>query len=797
MSVAQTGTYVNRTTPLYAPLSSSAENWYKYPAANGQIIMQDASGSQILEAVGTDLFYDGQLLAKADDIETIDQWSQYPVINPAGVNFDGNPLVGATTITATGDISGGGALTVGGSIVGGGSITVPGDISGGGVLAVTGSLSGSAVTVTGAIQGGSLLVSTLPKPIVPGEIQGDSLSVSGAAAVGSVSSTGAIAGTTITGSGAVQGASLTTTGGLDMTNSAINRATSVNISNAGFAPYGQLTSPNGVQLLWNGASVATGAAGDVSQWANFQAVAPILGNGQPISNLASVATTGTITAGGNITTTANVNGFAFNGTNVEATNIAAGPIGSGKFCIMTNNSITSSTTDGLTISVPSNNLDLTTTAGDVNVTAYNQVVIESGNDISLTADPGLNPLYTAAVNLTAKNGNGGQVNIVADPGSVAAFGGTVNVTANGGTITIPQPPPELPISVTVGGEVNITANTGSGAGLYTATSAINLNAAAINSYAGAIPSFGSLLGFNTTFGNLGVSICAGLPPSGVQFLGTIYQYAVGSPLYGGIRLESPFGIQMLSSTYIENLYPLDGNDLTIQGRSLPTGYVRIKDVAQFEMTGFGHIKTDFINSKSGFGIFYEDTLKPQPGVPNPGIEAFTLKPPQATSASGPNLVISSNPFSILGYNNFVQIQNADTIAFDVSGSGQLLNVQTINGIPYPPPAGLVEDWSTYKAVSALDISGFDIGNVVTINGAPYPPAGPDDWYNIPAGANVDISGFDLNNVNNLTMPDNGVIVSAGQLSIFADSGKNLNIASNGGGDVNIGTGNSADTMQSP
>ena len=32
------------------------------------------------------------------------------------------------------------------------------------------------------------------------------------------------------------------------------------------------------------------------------------------------------------------------------------------------------------------------------------------------------------------------------------------------------------------------------AGLYTATSAINLNAAAINSYAGAIPSIGSLLG---------------------------------------------------------------------------------------------------------------------------------------------------------------------------------------------------------------------------------------------------------------------------------------------------------------
>jgi len=786
MSVAQTGTYANRTTPLYAPLSSSAENWYKYPAANGEILLVDASGTQMLQSIEGNLYYNNELLARANDLQDIADYSYYPVLNPAGIDFDGHPIVNASTITATGDISGGGALTIGGSIVGGGNITVPGDISGNGNLAVTGSLSGSAVTVTGAIQGGSLSVATLPKPFSPGELQGDSLSVSGAAAVGSVSSTGAIAGTTIT------GASLTTTGGLDMTNSAINRATSVNISNAGFAPYGQLTSPNGVQLLWNGASVATGAAGDVSQWANFQAVAPILGNGQPISNLASVATTGTITATSNITSTA---GYV-TAPNLISDNLYQlyDPTGNKPMKILGQNpagiffnslggGIAAVAAAGKIEATATNDVDLTTTGGDVNVTAYNQVVIDSGNDISLTADPGLNPLYTAAVNLTAKNGNGGQVNIVADPGSVAAFGGVVNVTANGGTITIPQPPPELPISVTVGGEVNITANTGSGAGLYTATSAINLNAASINSYAGAIPPIGSLLGYNFIYGNLGVSICAGLPASGVQFPGTVFISGIGIPgVAGGVRLQSAQGIQMLSDTYIENLYPLDGNGLTIQGRSLPTGYVTIKDLAQLTMNPATALQTDRVTSVSNLGILFQDA-----------IQATTIEPPMATAAGTPNLMIKGNENILGGYQNYVQIQNADTIAFDATGTGALSNVKSINGAAWPPPTGDASLWSQYPQTSTLDASGYGIVNLSTINGQPVGDLTPQGWAAFPAIQNVDISGFAVNAVGAINTVAGAAITSAGALSIFADtSGGNLTLATNGGGNVNIGTGNAGD-----
>ena len=768
MSLLSNSTYENPTTPFFALASESANKWYTFPSLNGQVILQDASGSQILQAIGGDLFFNEELLAKASDLQDISEWSDYPVLNPAGVNFDGNPLVNASTITASGDISGGGKITIAGDISGGGKITIAGDISGGGALSVSGVLSGSGVTVTGALQGGSL-------------------SVTGAAAVGSVASMGAVSGTTITGSGAVQGASLTTTGGLDMTNSAINRASSVNISNAGFAPYGQLTSPNGTQLLWNGASIATGAAGDTSLWANFPAVAPIQGNGQTISNLASVAATGNITTTAdvscnNVQATGNVNAFAFNGTNVEATNIAAGPIGSGKFCIMTNNSITSSTTDGLTISVPSNNLTTTVASGNISNTATG-ITNAVDNNYEITADGGLNPLITPNIDLTAKNGNGGQINIKSQPGSVLALGGVVNITAEGGTVYVPQPPPTPPLAVTVGGELNLTATTGSGAGLYTATSAINLNAAGINVYAGGIPPFGSLLGYLFAYGNLGVSLCAGLPSSGVQFPGTVYIYGIGIPgVAGGVRIQSPTGIQMLSDTYIQNLYPLDGNGLTIQGRSLPTGYVTIKDVTQLTMNLATPIQTDRITSVANLGILFQDA-----------IQATTIEPPTATGSGTPNLVIKGNTGFIPGsFNNFVQIQNADTISFDVSGSGQLSGVQSINGAAWPPPTGDASLWSQYVATSAIDASGYGIINLSTINGQPVGDLTPAGWAAFPAIQSVDISGFDLNNVSSLTMPANGLIVAAGQLSIFSDLSGDLTLAANGGGNVNIGTGNAGD-----
>ena len=69
---------------------------------SGTITLVDASGSQILQGIGTDLFYDGQLIAKANDIQNISDWALYPA--NGDVNLDLNSLNLVRQIT---DVSGG------------------------------------------------------------------------------------------------------------------------------------------------------------------------------------------------------------------------------------------------------------------------------------------------------------------------------------------------------------------------------------------------------------------------------------------------------------------------------------------------------------------------------------------------------------------------------------------------------------------------------------------------------------------------------------------------------------------
>jgi len=741
MAGLASNTLANPGNSFYAPVSESAKNWYQFPSLNGSVLLNDASGTQVLQAVQGDLFFNQELLAKAGDIQDITDWALYPAL--ADVDINGKNIS---------DVSG---LTVNNKATLGSLLVSNGITSQANIITPTLQIAGAAVPALGQITTTTLAAS--------GQIQ-----------AGSVNS-GSITGSSISGT------SLATSGGLDMINTAITRASSVGISNAGAAPYGSLTSPDGVMLTWNGATITTGAGGNVSQWATFPAVADV-----------QVGTRNVQTTTGNVI-------VGIGSTGSLQTNIITSAAGSTDppLTINANKGLQlNSVAGGITTNVL-NDITTTTTSGNVTTTAYNSVVVNSGNDVSILADGGLNPLITPAVNLTSQNGSGGQVNLVADKGSVVALGGRVSINANGGTVYVPQEPPAPPLAITVGGEIDINANTGGG-GLYTATSAIKLSAAGINSYAGAIPAVSSVLGYNFIYGSLGVSLCAGLPASGFQIPGTTYLYGVGIPgVAGGVRLESPQGIQMLSNTYIENLYPLDGNGLTIQGRSTPTGYVNIQDVASFTMSGAGAVlKTDLLDSVSAAGIFYKDTLKAFPGAPNPGIEAYTVKPPLATGIGAPNLVISGNP-NLIGQKNYVEIQNADTFAFDVSANGALTGVKSINGAAWPPSTGDASLWSQYPATSVIDVSGYgligvgSLSGVTTINGQAYPVSST-DWSLYPALQNVDISGFSLNNVDNITMPDNAVITAAGQLSIIADVSGSLILATNGGGDLSLSTGNAAD-----
>lgn len=728
MSLLQSNTYASPGNSFYAPATESARNWYQFPALNGTVLLADVSGIQTLQAIGNDLFYNGELLAKAGDIQDIAAWSDYPAIHD--VNMDGFSLVDVSGLT----VNNGATL---------------------GTLLVSNGITSNANIITPTLQIAGAAIPSL------GQITTTKLAASGLIQAGSITSTGAISGT------AVSGTSLATTGGLDMTNTAITRASSVGLSTAGAAPYGALSSPDGVMLTWNGQAITTGAAGNVSQWANYPAVTDVNINGHNINNAQSIFS-----------------------SLVESTTVTAGTQGSGKYLTMTNNSITSSTTDGLTVNVPSNNLAVSVPAGSLTTNVYSSVTENVGSTYNLTVDRGANPASSAAVNIVAQNGGGGTINLTANPALLTPVPGKVLITANGGQVVLPTDPPT---TVTVGGLIELDANTGTPGGVYTATSAIKMNAAGINSYAGAIPSVGSLAGYNFIYGSAGVSLCAGLPSSGFQLPLTTYIYGVGSAGFTGVRLQSPNGIGLLSDTYATNLYPFDGNGLTIQGRTLPTGKVTISDVQTLTaVAGGGQVKTDILNSVSNGGILYSDNLIAT--TPTTGITANFVKPSAPTANGVPNLVISGNGFGIL--KNFVQIQNATSIAFDVSGAGALSGVQSINGAAWPPPTGDASLWSQYPATSVIDVSGYgligvgDISGVVSINGVPYAPTSAADWSQYPATQAVDISNQELINVNNIGFVDNGTIIGAGQISVLASG--NLTLASDNSGNVNIGTGNKGD-----
>ena len=693
-------TFASPGVSFYAPAGESARNWYQFPAQNGIIHMVDASGVQILHSIDANLYYNNELLAKAADIQNVADWSLYPALS--NVELAGQSIVQANNISATSTITANTATLQ--------SLTV-----------ANGILSEANIT-TATLQIAGEAVPSL------GQITTRTLAASGS----------------ITASSNIQGGSLTTTGGLDMANSAITRASALGLSAFGSAPYGSLSSPDGTMLTWNGAPINTGSSGSASNWANYPAVATINANTNNITNV------GTITAADNITTTGNIS--ATSGTSVIGANYFVG------FGAPTSPPVTLQGTNGvnlkalsgdLTTTVTTGNVVTTVSGGNLTETVYGTITQNAGNDIILKADGGISPLITAAVNLTAQNGNGGQVNIVANPGEVAAFGGKVTITANGGTVYIPQTPPAPPIAVTVGGEIDISANTGS-PGLYTLTSAVKIGAAGVNSYAGAIPSIGSLAGYNFIYGSLGVNICAGIPSSGFQLPFSVYLFGVGLPgAYGGVRLESPQGIQMLSDTYINNLYPLDTGGLHIEGRSfLGSASVYIQDLAQLTMNSATALQTDGINSVSGLGITTLDVINA-----DQGIKTTSLKSSIPITPGGSNLVISGNTFG--PFKNYVEVNNADVIAFDISGAGSLTGVKSINGTVWPPPTGDAQLWASYPAVSGVNMSTFGLSNVG------------------PIGV---LDGFTL--------------TSAGSIGIFADTPTgNISIATNGGGNVNIGTGN--------
>lgn len=201
---------------FYAGTSVMPYTWYEYPALSGRVQFDSSTGLHDLQAVGDDLYYDGDLLARAGDIQDIAAWSDYPMIHPIVGN--GFSIGGVLDVSASGAITGASAT-------------------------VTGDISGATLHISGAAAVGSL--SSV------GDISGATLNISGAAAVGSLSSVGDISGATLHISGTA------TIHDIDLSGCALT-------SNAG-----------GTALYVNGVLVQTGSPADVSQWATFPAVANV------------------------------------------------------------------------------------------------------------------------------------------------------------------------------------------------------------------------------------------------------------------------------------------------------------------------------------------------------------------------------------------------------------------------------------------------------------------------------------------------------------------------------------------
>jgi hypothetical protein len=651
MSVLNNLTLANQTTPYYALAGESAKNWYQFPSLNGQVLLNDSSGTEVLKAIGGDLFFNNELLAKAGDIQDIADWSLYPAL--ATVELAGQSLTQANDISSV-------------------------------------SVHATTATISGVVEAGTL--ATVAGPYLPGNVKTQTVTASGLVGAGSVSA-----------SGNIQGASLTTTGGLDMTNTSITRASSVGISNAGFAPYGSLTSPDGVALTWNGASITTGAGGNASQWSNFPALTNV--------NMAgfNLNAAGTVTA-----TTGNI-------TNISTS------------------TITASTSD-LNISTPANNIV---------VSSYANLSETAGANLNLTVDRGASILLPANMTLTAQNGLGGNVVINSEGGySVAGQQvgyGAITLNAFGATNQ----------AFGLGGKIDINAYSAAFGEYGGATSRCSMSAATIALSAGAAPALPGLAGSMNIFGNGAVSIVSSLvPPILPQIPETIYMYGLA-----GVRLESPAGVQSLSDTYIGNLYPLSGSDLILQGRSLPDGYVRIRDCAEMTLTEGATLQANTIQA---VGSTTDPVL----------IKNIVTRNISSDNTGNVNITGFNNP---IGTDYYVDIDMANTLSFSPSASGAITGVQSINGAAWPPPTGDASLWSQYPATSIIDVSGFglknvgDLSGVVQINGVAYPPPSESvgNWSTYPAIQDVDMSGFRLTDVASIDLSYNSTITSAGRITLVS------------------------------
>jgi hypothetical protein len=611
MSSLPSATFGSPANSFYAPYDQAASNWYNYSSLTGKIYLQDSNGVQVLQAIGGDLFFNNELLAKAGDIQLIDEWALYPAVSTVYMNQQstlGVSLLQADTLS-------------------------------------TASLLATTATISGVAEAGTL--ATVAGPYVPGDVKTATVTASGAVSAGSVSATGA-----------VSGGSLATSGGLNMNNTAISAVSAVNISAFGMGPYGQLTSPDGSNLTWNGGTIITGGGGAASNWSVYPATQAVNINNKGLTNVSTL--TGV---------------SAINGTTYAPTQNWAGYFASGDVVL-----------DGHTLYGGTNSdLNLASQACNVNITSYYTTNVNA-TDVAVTADAGASPTNTPVINMTAKNGPlGGNISLNANGGYLGQAGfGKISLNAYGTSGALP-----------LGGLIELNAYSGLNPSLLGLTSAIRQTAASIGLSAGALPSIPALAGGLVLYGNDLVSLTAGLPGVLPQIPGTLYEYGVT-----GVTVESPGYIDLRSpGTYTQHIYPSDsGSNLIISGRTLPSAGVELQDVVKINMVigNGGQITAcSSINSMN-----FED---------NSIANVSTL---QVSTING--VAFPQPSADVYLWADFPASSTIDAAGRGIVGISTLMDVSTINGAVYPPPIGDSALWATFPAVTTVDLSGFGLSSVATM-----------------------------------------------------------------------------------
>jgi hypothetical protein len=267
-------------------------------------------------------------------------------------------------------------------------------------------------------------------------------------------------------------------------------------------------------------------------------------------------------------------------------------------------------------------------------------------DFTVVADQGLDVSEAANLNLTAQGGTRGLISLTANAGGVNSLFGQIDLTANGGNFG----------GIGTGGLINITANTP--IGLSNLTSAIKMSAAGINSYAGAIPSFGSLAGYNYIHGDLGVNITSGLVSLLPNTAGTTYIYGTN-------------GVEMPSDLYLQNIYPYwDGittpPDINITGRyilpNLAQVCVRMSNVRQID---FQSNVTTFMSNCDNIGMTPNGIIT----TSNITAQTGTIGTLSNTSFLGSNITASNGTIGTLSNTLFFGSNIYNTTLFGNGSNG--------------------------------------------------------------------------------------------------------------------------------